>query len=240
MMLTKRDRNRIYRTIEYEKFDPAEFELEDTGESVTITHNSGSTFEFHPEVAAVPSGASNLAPRSRATGRYQYEYDVVEGEHASGSASAIDALTSLYVREWLDEIREIVGVPDFWNELKRRRQLVAEIQQDSGNSPFSDDERRQITTQLQAIKIQVREQFELTSEQIAQVDEKLDEVAEASKRMGRKDWLIYFLGTITALIITATVTSGMGDHIFTTVIQGIAHMFIGGSEPPPLPPNVIA
>ena len=48
-----------------------------------------------------------------------------------------------------------------------------------------------------------------------QVEEKLDEAAEASSRMGRKDWFIYFLGTVTALIITSTVAAGVGEHIFS-------------------------
>lgn len=240
MMLNKRERNRIYRAIEKKRIDPAEFELKDTGESVTIIHNSGSTFEMYPEVQLYRAATANEPGVKRATGRYEYKYNVVEGDHATGTTRDIDALRTLYLTEWLDEIRETVGVPDFWEELKRGRQLVAEIQQESGNSPFTDDERRQIVAQLQAIKTQVKEQFKLTAEQLAEVNEKLDEVAEASKRMGRKDWLIYFLGTITALIIAATVTSGMGDHIFTTVIQAIAHMFIGGTEPPPLPPSVTA
>jgi hypothetical protein len=237
MMLNKRDRNRMFKAIESSGFDPAEFGFDDTEGRVLITHSSGSTFEFSLRIDTLPE-VEGLPIMTRES--YVYEYNVVEGEHASGLSGTIDALSRLYVEEWLNEIRETVGVPDFWDELKRGRQLVAEIQQESGNSPFTDDERRQIVAQLQAIKTQAKEQFELTVEQIARVNERLDEVAEASKRMGRKDWLIYFLGTITALIIAATVTSGMGDHIFTTVIQGIAHMFIGGTEPPPLPPNVIA
>jgi hypothetical protein len=51
-------------------------------------------------------------------------------------------------------------VPDFWEELKSRRQLLAEIQQESGNTPFTFVEQRQIAAQLEEIKRQVREQFE--------------------------------------------------------------------------------
>jgi hypothetical protein len=235
MMLNKRDRNRIFRTIEDKKFDPAEFELEDTGERVTITHSSGSSFEF-----TFKAGYLDVAGTQYDVGKYEYEFTVVEGIAETGNAYSIDTLRGLRIERWLDEIRETVGVPDFWDELKHGRQLVAEIQRGSDNTLFTNDERRQIAAQLQAIKAQMREQFALTSGQIAQVNEKLDEVIEASERLGRKDWLVYFLGTITALIIASTVTSGAGEHIFTMVIQGIAHMFIGGTEPPPLPPNVIA
>ena len=85
---------------------------------------------------------------------------------------------------------------------------------------------------MQEIKKQVKEQFTLSNEQIERVEESLDELVEAGKRMGRKDWLIYFLGTITALIIAATVTAGVGEQISAMVIHGLIHLFTGGSEPP--------
>lgn len=103
--------------------------------------------------------------------------------------------------------------------------------EETGNSPFSEDERRQIAAQLQAVQKYVNEELNLPSEQIARIEEKLDEVAEASKHMGRKDWLVYCLGTITALIITATVAAPVGEHIFTMIIHGLAHLFTGGIEP---------
>jgi hypothetical protein len=106
---------------------------------------------------------------------------------------------------------------------------------DSNNTPFTQVEQRQIAAQLRAIKEQVKKQFELTSEQMERIEESLDEAAEASKRMGRKDWLIYFMGTISALIITATVTGGVGQHIFAMVIEGLVQLFTGGSEPPRIP-----
>jgi hypothetical protein len=48
-MLSKRERNTIYEAIVKRKLDPAEFDLEDTGDKVVVTHNSGSTFEFSPK-----------------------------------------------------------------------------------------------------------------------------------------------------------------------------------------------
>jgi hypothetical protein len=46
MMLNKRERNKIYEAIMKSNIDPAEFDLEDTGSRVIVSHNSGSTFEF--------------------------------------------------------------------------------------------------------------------------------------------------------------------------------------------------
>jgi hypothetical protein len=109
----------------------------------------------------------------------------------------------------------------------------------TGNAPFTESEQRQIAAQFQDIEKYLKEELNLPREQIARIEEKLDEVAEASKRMGRKDWLVFFLGTITALIITATVAAPVGEHIFTMAIHGLAHLFTGGNEPPQIPPRVI-
>ena len=235
-MLNKRERNRLYQLIAESEFEPTEFDLDDEGDKATVTHNSGSVFEFslraRNDNPLKEFGIDDIS--------YEYKFSVVEGNSETGSSSSIRLVSTLHVPTWLKEIRLTVGVPDYWDEMKRGQQLLAKIQKDSANTPFTQDEQRQIAAQLQEIKKQVREQFALASEQIAQVDEKLDEVAEASTRMGRKDWLIYFLGTITALIITATVTAGVGEHIFTIVIQGIAHLFTGGSKPPQIPSRILA
>jgi hypothetical protein len=201
-----------------------------------VTHNSGSVFEFSLRV----TNDSLLKEFTIDDTRYEYKFSVVEGNSETGSTSSIKLVSTLYVPKWLAEIRLTVGVPDYWDEMKRGRQLLAESQKDARNTPFTQDEQRQIAAQSQEMKKQVRAQFELTSEQMALVDEKLDDAAEASKRMGRKDWLIYFLGTITALIITTTVTAGVGEHIFNVVIHGLANLFTGGSEPPQIPPGILA
>lgn len=43
-------------------------------------------------------------------------------------------------------------------------------------------------------------------EQLGRLDEALDEAEEASRRMGRLDWALYFAGTVFAFIITLTVS----------------------------------
>jgi len=112
--------------------------------------------------------------------------------------------------------------------------------EETGNAPFTESEQRQIAAQFQDIKKYLKEELSLPKEQVLRIEEKLDEVAEASKRMDRKDWLVYLLGTITALIITATVAAPVGEHIFTMAFHGLAHLFTGGNGPPPqIPPRVI-
>ena len=86
----------------------------------------------------------------------------------------------------------------------------------------------------------MKERFDLTSEQIARVEKRLDEAAEASERMGRKDWILLFGGTILNLIVTDTLTPSVAGHIFTMTIHGLIHLFTGGSVPPQIPPQILA
>lgn len=224
MALTKLDRNRIYQAIASSKLSPTEFELEDTETSATITHNLGSTFKF-------------WMSKTRST-HYQIEFDIVDGGSEDLAARNL-SMVATHIRSWADQVA-LAAAADHWEEMRRRREAVSVIEAPgAGNTQFTEDERRQITAQIRKVKKQVREQFELTGAQLERIDEKLDEVAEASKRMGRKDWFVFLLGTITALIITATVTAGVGEHILNMVIQGIAHLFTGGSEPPQIPPQII-
>ena len=235
MRLTRLERNKIYEAIARSGADPNEFDFQQRPTEVVITHSSGSTFRFKEEWYG---GSYAFA----ASGYRAYKVSAVVKDGRDLKQSVEETFDQLIgvINRWADEVSKTVEAPDLWAEIRQGRRLISEIQETaSENTPFTEDEKRQIAAQLQKIKEQVSEQFELTSEQIAQVDEKLDEVIEASKRMGRKDWLIYFLGSITALIITATVAAGVGEHIFSMVINGLAHLFTGGSEQSQIPPQII-
>jgi hypothetical protein len=217
MALTKLDRNRIYKAIASSSLSPTEFELEDTETLATITHNLGSTFKFRTDKT-----------RDR---NYEIEFNIVDGGSEDFTATNLSQVAT-HIQSWANQVA-LAAAADHWEEMRRRREAVSVIEApEAENTQFTEDERRQITAQIGKVKKHVREQFELTSAQLERIDEKLDEVAEASKRMGRKDWFVFLLGTITALIITATVTAGVGGHILNMVIQGIAHLFTGGNEPP--------
>jgi hypothetical protein len=128
-----------------------------------------------------------------------------------------------FVKEWASEIKLIAEVPDYWANIER-----------------NEDEQRQIAVQLQQISKSLADKFELSAEQIEGITEKLDEAVEASTRMGRKDWLLLFGGTIFTVIVADIVAPDVAQHIFMTVIHGLTHLFAGSGEPPELPPHVLA
>lgn len=234
-MLNKRERNKIYEAIVQSELDPAEFDLKDTGDKVVVSHNSGSTFEFsfNPALAGgTPRRLIDKIQASAAKYRYEYRAKVADGVNQTGTANSISSLES-DITYWLDEIRQTVGVPDYWEELKRSQGSIAVIRhEDFGNTPFTEDEQRQISAQVQKAKKHL-EQFALSNEQESQIAERLDELVEASHHLGRKDWLIIFITTISPLVVGDIVTPGVARHIFTIVINGLIHLFGGG------PPQIL-
>jgi hypothetical protein len=227
MMLNKRERNKIYEEIVGKGHDPAEFNLEDTGSKVVIGHNSGSTFEFF-----MPRSLFERIQADRYKYRYEYRANVAEGVNQAGGADSMSSLEQS-ISYWLDEIRQTVGVPDFWAEMRRSREFAVDIQRvDTRNTPFTQDERRQIAAQLEAIKEQVKEQFDLTREQITHIEEWRNEAAEASEHFGRKDWRILVYGTIVNLFVTDALPPEVARHILAMFIHVIADLFLGGGGPP--------
>jgi hypothetical protein len=96
------------------------------------------------------------------------------------------------------------------------------------NTPFTPAERADIINQLRAIHDSVRRNYRLSAEQLAAIDKRLQEAEEASKRLGRKDWQSLFYGIVFGLIVNDAVPPDVAQHIFTGVINGIAHLLGGG------------
>jgi hypothetical protein len=238
MALTKLERNKIYEAITESGLNPAEFKLTVDRAKAVIAHNSGSTFEFVKAAGNIREAFSKAVRGEVGTvgdTYYSIKAIVIDGSQNTNDAAPDFPHLMIDIREWADEIKLVLETPDLWTQVQRSRELITQIDQtDSNDTQFTEDEQRQISAQLQEIKNQIREQFELTTEQIEHVDARLDAAEEASKRIGRKDWLLLFGGTILNLIVTDTVTPGVAGHIFTTVVQGIAHLFGAG------PPQILA
>lgn len=235
MVLIKLARNRLYEAIAQSGLDPSQCELENTEDRLVITHNSGSTYV----ATKMASRLGYLFIFRRV--RFMVEAYTKDGLYRTYKTkfSSSGLLPSL--QKWANDVKQTTEAPDYWEDLKRNREFITDVRgEDSGNAPFAQDEQNQIAAQLQVIKEFVAEKFELSSEQMTLIEEKLDEAAEASSRMGRKDWLLLFSGTIFTVIVTDIVTPGVAEHIFTMVINSLGHLFTGGSESPQIPPQILA
>lgn len=223
MVLTRIERNQLLEAIAASALDPGECSLNDLDNMTVISHNrSTSAFNLSEE----PIGNFDM--------EYDVNYYIDGGHHRNWESLQLNDVVSI-LTEWADEVKEITDAPDLWAEMQRSRELAIEVQSaDAGNTSFTQDERRQIAAQLEAIKEQVKDQFDLTSQQLARIDEWKDEVAEATERSGRKDWRLLVYGTIINLAVTDAVPPEVARHLLTMFIHVVAQLFGGG------PPQILA
>lgn len=140
-----------------------------------------------------------------------------------------------YVQTWVDGINETIN--DLWEQFDQSsgELLGGEPAQTIENTPFTRDEQTEISARIKQAKEYIQTSGELTSEQKSRIETRLDHAEEASKRIGRKDWLMMFNGAVFSLILTDSITPQVAQHIFTLVVHGLGHFFGYGGPPPHLP-----
>jgi hypothetical protein len=127
--------------------------------------------------------------------------------------------------------------PDAYEELRRTSDfLTSQPEQDVENTPFTSAEQAEVSAQVRRVEDYIKATFELTSEQISRVEETLSHAEEASRHLGRKDWLLLFNGGVFSLILTDMITPQAAQHIIMLTVQGLGHLFGFGGPPPHLPP----
>lgn len=62
----------------------------------------------------------------------------------------------------------------------------------------------------------------LDDEQLRRVEERLNEAEEASHRMGNRDWLLFFMGTVLSLVVTGLVSSAPRSLPFEILTGALA------------------
>jgi hypothetical protein len=131
------------------------------------------------------------------------------------------------------EIEQYESTSDLWEELNRSKNFfTSQSEQSTGNAPFTDAEQADISAQINQIKDYIKAAHELTSEQISHVEIRLDQVEQASRRLGRKDWLMTFNGAVFSLILTDLITPQTAQHVIMMTIHGLSHLFGIGGPPP--------
>ena len=88
------------------------------------------------------------------------------------------------------------------------------VEEDPGNSPFSESELARIVESIRELKEQLMASTDYAPEQLALIGRKLDEIQSASQRLGRKDWLNYVAGTLTATCISASFAPDVTRSLF--------------------------
>lgn len=134
---------------------------------------------------------------------------------------------TIYIKRWLSYLRREIGQPDLWSEISKYK-LDFEISEEVQNSKFSPNEIEKIKDGINQVRDYLEERELVDKEQNELINEKLDYLIEASKKQGRRDWILMLLGVLftffTGLPLKQEEIKGIMNIIKATVSDGIKYL----------------
>ncbi len=222
---TKVKRNDVFQAVVAGGLDPSECEFTYGNNAATLRHDrSKSSFSMGDDGHDHYMGWSGVG-------------DTKPERYGAGNWAGVLPL----IQQWAADVKRYAEIdaviPDLWEELRLGKEFLADVQNNNaGNTPFGPDEQAEIAQRLREIKERVQLTYSLTNEQMEHLDARFDGVEEASRRFGRKDWLLLFSGALFSLILTDSLPPNVAQHILISVLQSLGHLFGIGGPPPSIPP----
>jgi hypothetical protein len=145
LYINKLQRNEVYEIIANTGMDPAQFDLIEDDGKVVITHDAGSTF-----MVGWSGNRRIYRIRSRYRRAFIINASVEDGSYRTRTVAGRFKYMLPSLGTWANEVKEVTEAPDYWKEMKRNREFVADVNSEgAGNTPFTEDEQEQIVVSIQ-------------------------------------------------------------------------------------------
>ena len=93
------------------------------------------------------------------------------------------------------------------------------------NSPFSDDELVKIGLSLDGAVQAIAESAVLSSDQLRLIAKSIEDLKEASQRVGRKDWTLLVAGAVASSIANLGLNAGQAKSILRALSSSLSWVF---------------
>ena len=138
---------------------------------------------------------------------------------------------SQYQKAKADYESKQAAIPDLWSLKKQTDFTKASFSDMASQADFKSDERNQIASALRSVLGEITACDELTAENLANIEQHLTDLKEASERVGPKDWKMMFLGVITTMLVTDAIPQRVVQTIYTSVVAALGHVLGMGTPP---------
>lgn len=169
-------------------------------------------------------------------GEYFFKFDFYGNKHYADFSPGtehinVKELTDTWkiqlilVSQWLTSLQKEVNDPDLWSELEKYR-----ITEDPGftegstNDPFTVHEVEQIVLCLDTIKENLETHIKDNVQHREFVDNKLNYLADAAKRQGRRDWIHTSIGVIVTISIALALAPEEARNIWSILKTAFSEM----------------
>jgi hypothetical protein len=222
MLLSRSQRNDVFASITEVGFRPTDFALYPfEAKDELLRHDASESF------------FSWGARRSHLGGVMSVDVDarIERGERESFTPMESEWPTVL--RVWLTKLKQELETPDLWAALEENRDAIEAPSTEDENTPFSATERAEITKQLAEVKAYAVKACDLSEGQMRVLGKHLDDLAEATGRMGRVDWRTLVYGALLGDIVQGVLPPEAVRSVLMMLLQSVAHLF--GHPLPTLP-----
>jgi hypothetical protein len=122
--------------------------------------------------------------------------------------------TMHYVNIWAAALNRELTTPDLWAALKVQKQLAASSLEVRDNTPFSTAEQQSIAVAIHQLQTEFISATKATGERLHKIEQQTAYLVDASKRLGRKDFLLLLVGSLTSFVLEHTLASDAARHLF--------------------------
>ena len=137
------------------------------------------------------------------------------------------------VDRWLRSLKREIEAPDLWGAIAEQRKVAeAASSPQTGDTPFTPEEQEYIAGRIGEIKQYLSEN--LPPGQRQAIEAHLNELVDASRNMGRRQWMIWTVGTVVNTVIQYGIQSNVANHLLRLVYSFFGHLLTGGTPPLPL------
>jgi hypothetical protein len=156
---------------------------------------------------------------------YYFQFDFYDGRHyctfSPGENKDIESVYPevwdqqlLRFEMWLNYLLREVQAPDLWGAIANEKALSEVSYEHNENTSFTEEEILKIQKNLEEIKKYLISAQSFSPEQLHYLDVRFNYLQDAASRIGRKDWIILVVGTITNIIITYALSSAVARELF--------------------------
>jgi hypothetical protein len=142
-----------------------------------------------------------------------YEFSPGDTAQFEKASAHWDIQKKAFIR-WLNNLKREIESPDLWSAIANEKIFSEAPSSDNNDAIFSNEERIRIAQNINEIKQYLLSTQSFSTEQKQYLDGRFDYLVAASERLGRKDWILLAVGTLTNIIIGMALMPDIARELF--------------------------
>jgi len=148
-------------------------------------------------------------------------YSPGENQREETREGSVEDIANLAVHDWPRFLQRELTAPDFWGQLASNPLVLAQASTTDDNSRFRDDEHEELLRRLASIESRLIEFYGDTLPRLSAIEKRMEEIRNASTRIGRKDWIMLVVGQLFNLVATLGLDGEKAREVFELVGVGL-------------------